>query len=506
MATFLAQTIKFRSLLHQLNKNEFLKLMGKMFDVHQSHLIGTSLFNHFIHSTSNNNDNDLQILNSTISTIIQSRKLKPKQPPTINIELDQLPKAIIGHISSFLKQSHYFHLQQTNRSMFIGSNSPNMLTELNLISIDDYSSIKLRQFQSLKSLKININKFGEFTLPNNGQFIMNQLQELTLNNKHQNDCNIEPFMNQNCIKTESIKTLNFNCFGDVGNGNRFNTDKVWRLLTKFPNVEYLRLCNIFVRHRIDADKLHESYPDLKGLCVIGGNAQINNDFVNRFGNTLHCLFHSYTPSRHTDFSNIDFSKLQEIILKTPNAKTINDILKTGRNLQKVHLIPDGYGITSLSEQELKSVIPQILKCESLEYFGIEANDENCTSILKGIEIGLFETKKLHRNQLKIRVNALKNSHIDLKAMMWNIQRIIHCLIEERMSSIIKNFMFIFDLRMADDAFKEKLDGIEILNDLNDISSNIEVQADGLCFVITNKQCTIIDPLPVHENVTDLLTS
>ena len=63
MATFLAQTIKFRSLLHQLNKNEFLKLMGKMFDVHQSHLIGTSLFNHFIQSTSNNNDNnhDLQM-------------------------------------------------------------------------------------------------------------------------------------------------------------------------------------------------------------------------------------------------------------------------------------------------------------------------------------------------------------------------------------------------------------------------------------------------------------
>ena len=193
-------------------------------------------------------------------------------------------------------------------------------------------------------------------------------------------------------------------------------------------------------------------------------------------------------------------------METPNAKTINDILKTARNLQKVHLKPNGNGITSLSEQELKSVIPQILKCKSLEYFGIDANDENCTSILEEIEIGLFETKNLHRNQLKIRVNALKNSRIDLKSMMLNIQRIIHCLIEERMSSIIKNFMFIFDLRMADDAFKEKLDGIEILNDLNDISSNIEVQADGLCFVITNKQCTIIDPLPVHENVTDLLTS
>ena len=51
---------------------------------------------------------------------------------------------------------------------------------------------------------------------------MNQLQELTLNNKYQNDCNIEPFMAQNCIKTENIKTLNFNCFGALGNGNKLN--------------------------------------------------------------------------------------------------------------------------------------------------------------------------------------------------------------------------------------------------------------------------------------------
>ena len=126
----------------------------------------TALFNHLTQSQttniSNNNDNELNNINDTISNIIQQRKEKPKPFPTTNIKLDELPKALIGHTASFLHQNEYHRLEKTNRSIYIGCNTPNMLNNLDLRKIKNYSSINLTKYSSITILQINMTKFHEF--------------------------------------------------------------------------------------------------------------------------------------------------------------------------------------------------------------------------------------------------------------------------------------------------------------------------------------------------------
>eukprot|EP00483_Globobulimina_turgida_P007475 UN07489 len=51
-------------------------------------------------------------------------------------------------------------------------------------------------------------------------------------------------------------------------------------------------------------------------------------------------------------------------------------------------------------------------------------------------------------------------------------------------------MFILDMNHIDKKLQKQLDMIDILNDLNNMASNIQISADGLLFLITNKNCQI----------------
>ena len=165
MATSLEKGVQFQSMLHELSKNEFIRLMGKIFDEYQANLIGSSLFIHLSRispNTCQQNMHDLEFLNCTISAIIRSRERSNiNQFEGLVVKLGQFSKGIFGHIASWLPQSDYFHFEQANRSIFNGCNSPNMLVELNLMDpcsvlprrTINYSSIKLQKYVSLKHLK-----------------------------------------------------------------------------------------------------------------------------------------------------------------------------------------------------------------------------------------------------------------------------------------------------------------------------------------------------------------
>ena len=491
MATLLAKAIQFRSLLDQLSKSEFLRLMGTIFDEHRTGLFGSALFNHFVQSANHHNVHDLDYLNSTISTIIRSRKSKPKKIATDNANLDKMPKAIIGHIASWLQQSDYSHFEQANRSIFIGCNAPNMLKALDLRLCVDYSSINLSKFHSLRYLKIDIDKFDQFPLATNGTFTLNQLQALALDNKKRDDCDIEPFLNQHCIQMDQIKKVRFCNFGSFANRGGFNDQKFEKLLTAFPNATILGLTHIHVvNSNIDVGKLKASYPQLTELCVHGGSRAKANEIVNAFGNGLQFLYHSHFPAPETDFSNVNFAKLQEVSLGFPTVKIIGDILSTGTNIKKFSIaaVPSQSGSTSPSAQELGSVIPQIFKLESLQCLQIEVNEQIMKSVLEGIEIGLFESKDTMRRQLKIRIKSRAMSATQVKTIMFNIQRVIHSLhaLNEQTPAIIQQFMLIFVFL----AIRKAKERTQILEKLKRLTPNVQVHAYRNVFVISNKKCKI----------------
>eukprot|EP01084_Bolivina_argentea_P130647 230625_1 len=128
----LKTAINFRFLINQLTQTETHQFINELLD---PNIIITALFNHILEESTHKQFNGDHI-NDIISNIILSRKKKPK--PTIpiqTIQLNQLPKRLIGVISSFITQKDYIHFSQNNRWIYLGCNTPNLLQELNLIKI-----------------------------------------------------------------------------------------------------------------------------------------------------------------------------------------------------------------------------------------------------------------------------------------------------------------------------------------------------------------------------------
>merc|ERR1712113_883664 len=100
-------------------------------------------------------------------------------------------------------------------------------------------------------------------------------------------------------------------------------------------------------------------------------------------------------------------------------------------------------------------------------------------ILNGIEYSLFETKKMKRKQLKIRVDVSAKVMFNPKDLIISATRIILMLESFR----IDDFMFIFDLWLSDECILEEA---AILEELQGISSNVTVSLENLCFVISKK--------------------
>eukprot|EP01084_Bolivina_argentea_P264625 448302_1 len=172
---------------------------------------------------------------------------------------------------------------------------------------------------------------------------MNQLQYLRLHGNELTDFNIEPFINQNCINIENIQSATLTQFGTVPVGSRFNSDKLWKLLSKFKNIESLTLIDVIPTTPIPRQTLQQLYdlnPLLHGLSAGGGWPVMNNNLINIFGNKLRFLLHGNTPDRDIDFANVNFINLEQVLLITPSAKTVNDILKSAKNIQKVCLYPN----------------------------------------------------------------------------------------------------------------------------------------------------------------------
>eukprot|EP01083_Nonionella_stella_P150753 480760_1 len=116
----LTKAIEFRYLIMQLTHEERVGFLSKLAQTHMD-IILTTLFTHLVQT---NQINEATHFNESLSNIINSRKEKPKAVPINNIQIHQLPRALIGHTASFLKQCDYITFSLSNRSIYLGCNSP----------------------------------------------------------------------------------------------------------------------------------------------------------------------------------------------------------------------------------------------------------------------------------------------------------------------------------------------------------------------------------------------
>eukprot|EP01083_Nonionella_stella_P202662 740209_1 len=402
----LTKRIQFRFLIAQLSNGERVAFLSKLIDSH-THVILASLFDYL---TEPDRIHELNDFNQSLSGIIQSRKEKPKTICTANIQLHQFPRAIIGYVASFLNQWDYFDFSLCNRSTYLGCNSPNLLQKLDLTDIDDSDSfINLALFPSVKSLTIDPSRVDDTDIDFGSQ-TLDQVSELRLNANMKRGW-VQSFLDANIVNCDTVTTIHCFKFGSVT--HRMDKTEFVALLTAFSNIQRLAVTAVRVSRDITAHDITNACPRAVGLSLLMGMTQRRSDLVKIFGNPLQYLTLRQHKNNAFDFDGINFGNLNELCFDTPGYKSMECILKSAINLEKMWIrlysIAKDTPINGwMSNDEIKTTIINCLaKCALVNDMHFVMNPSQFWSISEGIEYGLFKTQKLPRKQLIICIKFRK---------------------------------------------------------------------------------------------------
>eukprot|EP01083_Nonionella_stella_P172328 591068_1 len=452
----LSKAIQFRHLIAQLTQQEHIQFVSNLLNTHND-IILTSLFEYLAQS---HRIHQANAFNESLTDIIQSRKEKPKPIPTTNVTLSQFPRAIIGHLASFLNQSDYNHFGMSNRFIYLGCNSPNMLQELDLSPFDvaQYSSINLSSFPSVKTLIMDPSTTIQSQLNLSGDSQpLNQVTTLTLDANQKCDW-VKPFLRQKIVNYANVTTLKCVDIGTDDWTERMDKDEFLTLLREFSNLTEINLTNVGITNDITAQEIADIHPNVDALIMLGCSSRLSRDLTKIFGNQLKHLVLQQYQKNEFDFSDVSFSKLEELCIGRPGNRVLDSILN-----------------------DIKKTIGNVMdQCKSLQYMHLAVKNHHFCSILDGIECGLFKIKQQQRTKMKILID-FTGENLEAHKFMLNIGRIINAL----ETSSIHDFMFIWKL---DGINKDKVK--EIFMNVCNLSANSKVFREKACIIITNENCKI----------------
>eukprot|EP01083_Nonionella_stella_P185416 675978_1 len=478
----LTKAIKFQYLFSQLTHEECVGFLSKLVDSHMDIIVG-SLFCHFV-KANQNQINELNSFNESLSNIIQSRKEKPKAISPRNMTLSRLPRAIIGHTASFLEPYDYIDFSMSNRSIYLGCNSPNLLHALNVTDITDCLCIDLSSFPSIKTLSIDPSEFNTYSC--NSPHLTQITTLSLLANKKVGW--IEHFLNQKIIDYDTVRVLWCSQFGDLDNDLDMESNEFLKLLASFPNLNHIKMSNVFLTRDITAQDIATVCPNIIGLGVNGGCGQLNNDLITLFARKLKYL--SCTEIDETDemdFDTVSFDTLEELQMMTPSYRSFHSIIKSASNLRKIFVRTESKGASDgfMGNGDIKRAMNKlIVKCPRLKYICLAVKCKHFCSVLEGIECGLFETKNQRRSRAEMRIYVnVYGADVKIDHFALNVGRIINSLD----SSTTTDFMFIWKLR---DLCSKKFE--KMLKHMCNISKHTRIwgSRNAQKFIITNRNCKI----------------
>eukprot|EP01083_Nonionella_stella_P159865 521968_1 len=477
----LVKAIQFRHLVTQLTKEERVGLLDSHTDI-----VLTSLFYYFIQT---DHTNQVNILNESVSTIIQSRKDKPKATPVRDIKLHQLPKAIIGFTASFLDQYDYIACSMSNRSIYLGCHSPNLLRQLDLTEITDDSCIHLQSFPSVKKLWIDPSK--AMKSQHNFSFdspIFNQITSLILEAKLPHGW-VQQFLNQNIVNCGTVTTLNCEVCADVTADVEMKRNEFLTLLTQFPNLKHLTLSGVIVTDDFTAQELMDLCPKIIGLNLNGGDIQLNECLIRLFASKLKYLAFAQYEKDEFNFDTVIFGNLEELIITifTADNQLFDGILKSAPKLKKISIELQGIN-PLMNNDDIKNAMEKVfMKCPLLNhlYFKTTKRSDFCSMFmeaLEGIQRGLFKIKNQHKKEMIIAIRTY-----GLQAEAINVTLNVGRLVQSLESSDINDFMFVWNFfdEVEDDEMNEIFQKL-----CNVCGHNVNVLRCEHKLIIANLNCKI----------------
>eukprot|EP01083_Nonionella_stella_P124665 376582_1 len=481
----IAEALKFRILSSKLDDTEFNAFILEFIRRCGRNILVTSLFNPFISNTATANVDHqaLQTSIGIIKQIMESRKRKSDALSQTQITIHSLSPELIGELSSYLCLKDNCAFGTVNRAICIGCNTPNTLRSLDLTAIDDYSMIRLQKYPQLRCLSIQLSQFHQLQLPSDGTTVYNRLQTLIIYGNRQHDFDIDPFMQQTAINLNNIVRLECKRFGH--RNRAFSYTKFIRILSKFTQLK------AFVTFTVMLDSTPQSlqrltdsnFQHLTDFTRDGGNIPFFFAMLRTHGSQLRRLmFGTGTRKRYKQelanlLTNVSFANLQQIGITHPTNAIVNQLLKTGRNIQDMELVLKK---DTLSQLDTKNMMEQIFTHQkSLARLHVTSKSyRQHNDVCNGIEQGLFAMTCKDALMIELTVNGSDDiKTMDMKEILFTISRVY------LQSLDIRNFV----LKCTFEGAHEMHSNQHMIDFMRKNKTNFKTYLEWNCVVVKNKQ-------------------
>ena len=237
-------------------------------------------------------------------------------------------------------------------------------------------------------------------------------------------------------------------------------DRFISSITAFKHIQYLSLHGLWEYPPLSDDsktkRLIEMCSDLKGLDLFDGEdydgSVIEISLLRAIGHRLHYLrINMFNSDQIATLKNIDFANLRQLQLGHYKiGSSLQAILNTATNLEKVNFDND-YGY----KPEL--IVETMTKCLRLRYLELK-RIRDMDGILDAVGRGLFETKTLRRDTLKIRINTIASWQGNPIPKAPECVMKLDCIVNSLSINKVDQWMIVLDLSGDHQEFVERLLG------------------------------------------------
>ena len=309
------QLIKFQMLFDSLNQTEQKIFILKIINLCGMNLIKTALFTYFARKIVLNqpyNVNNVNTINKALSDIIHARSEKsietiahqdededddilPSSTPII-FKFDEIPAPLISNIASFLERYDYLELQQANRRVYIGCNSPFSVTASPHLHPDEVPgeelTTALSKYITLSSLDLNMEyyeEYDDYSTFNLAQFP--HLRKLKLSRCTNGDL-LETFIEQNDYNLPNIQELHLHLFGK--HGQSIPNEIFCSFLSIFPNLQRFKQSGGFYVAYHGMKSNTPSLPALEAMSIRKCDSPLLNAIITKYNKQIKSInmFHN----------------------------------------------------------------------------------------------------------------------------------------------------------------------------------------------------------------------
>ena len=377
-----------------------------------------------------NKNQSFNEISTTIASVTESRE--PNHPKSIESEqkrMTNVPAQLVGEISSFLDQQSYSRFSSTNRKMFVDCNSPNRLTKMELLKLNQIRNVNFSEYPQLRYLQYSVHR--DDSLSSRAVSISDychRLETLFISIGVGSDRELQQFVDSNSSGFDAVKTLVIWSRSTVS----IRSKCFIQLLSLFPALKYLRIRKLAFNSPIHSDQLLATCPHIEKLfCDESWNELV---ILNGYSSKLDTL--TLHPRHPDDFNSfpINWPKLHRLGLREPSYSMMDQLLVNAKKLKQICFAPVCYQTYVSQSREQRMTASEIGKMTTKLFSEYPSMDFIYIStmghferICNSIHQGLFRSQKVERNTLILGLFIQSTEFEDSTDFMCNISKILTAL-------------------------------------------------------------------------------